>query len=526
MFWADKVAKQIVESGSHKPYWVDDMKTPSGRIHVGSLRGVTMHDLIYKALIDAGQKATFSYVFDDHDPMDALPIYLDKEKWSQYLGQPLFSIPSPDENADSYARYFADEFAGVFNRVGCQPKLIWASKLYKTGKMNDGIKKCLDNVSVIRSIYEELYKKKMATDWYPYQVVCPQCGKESTTQVRNWDGKEVEFTCNVGGLDWTKGCGFTGKVSPFSGEGKYVGKLSWKVEWAVKWMVIGVTIEGAGKDHMTAGGSHDVASRVSERVLHYPIPYAAAHEFFLIGGKKMSSSRGLGSSAKEVSEILPPYLLRFIFTRIDYREAINFDPIETMAIPDLFDEYDRCWQEFNKNSDSDLTRAFEYAQVDKILKRNPNLFLPRFRDIANYIQQHADMNKIFEQEKGGVLTEYEKRILDERKNYAYVWIGKYAPESYRLRFSETLPQVTKDLTPAQREFLGRVPGLIDQNSNANELNLALYALAKELGIETKDAFAAIYMAFIGKTHGPRAAWFLLQYPKRKIIERLQKASEV
>lgn len=526
MFWADKIAKQIVESGSHKPYWVDDMKTPSGRIHVGSLRGVTMHDLIYRALGNAGQKVTFSYVFDDHDPMDALPTYLDQNTWKKFLGQPLCTIPSPQTGADSYAQYFANEFIGVFNKIGCNPKIIWGSNLYKTGKMNQGIKACLDNGEVIRKIYEELYKKKVATDWYPFQVVCPTCGKESTTKVSDWDGEKVTYSCNIDAVSWTRGCGSSGKVSPFSGDGKFVGKLSWKVEWAVKWMVIGVTIEGAGKDHMTAGGSHDVASRVSERVLHYHVPFAVAHEFFLIGGKKMSSSKGLGSSANEVSEILPPYLLRFIFTRIDYREAINFDPVETMAIPDLFDEYDRCWQEFNTNSDSDLARAFEYAQVDKISERNPNLFLPRFRDITNYIQQHVDMNKIFEQEKGGVLTEYEKRILDERKNYAHVWIGTYAPESYRLHFSESLPQLAKELTPAQKEFLRQLPRLMDQSSDASKLNLALYNLAKELHIEAKDAFAAIYMACIGKTHGPRAAWFLLQYPKGKIIERLQRASEV
>ena len=51
MYWADKIASEIIKSGKHKPFWVDDMKTPSGRMHVGSLRGVIIHDLIYKALL-------------------------------------------------------------------------------------------------------------------------------------------------------------------------------------------------------------------------------------------------------------------------------------------------------------------------------------------------------------------------------------------------------------------------------------------------------------------------------------------
>ena len=58
----------------------------------------------------------------------------------------------------------------------------------------------------------------------------------------------------------------------------------------------------------------------------------------------------------------------------------------------------------------------------------------------------------------------------------------------------------------------------------SNLSSRLYNLAKESQLETKQAFAAIYTAFIGSTHGPRAAWFLLQYPKEQVIERLKEAS--
>src|SRR3989344_5601937 len=170
MYWADKIAKEIIRSGKYKPYWVDDMKTPSGRIHVGSLRGVLIHELVWRALKHAGEEATFTYVFDDHDPMDALPVYLEKEKWDKYLGQPLFTVPSPDEKSENYARHFAEEFIEVFNRLGCRAKIF------------------LDKAAEIREIYEEMYKKKMAPDWYPFQIVCPRCMKESTTRVNAWNG--------------------------------------------------------------------------------------------------------------------------------------------------------------------------------------------------------------------------------------------------------------------------------------------------------------------------------------------------
>lgn len=526
MFWADKIAKQIIESGEYRPFWLDDMKTPSGRVHVGSLRGVIVHGLIYQTLIDAEAEATFSYVFDDHDPMDALPTYLDKEIWAKYLGKPLFIIPSPDRRAESYGKYYAQEFIEVFNSLGFHPKIFWTSELYKEGKMNDGIRLCLDHVDTIRSIYESQYKKPLSSDWYPFQIVCPNCGKESTTKVNKWDGENVHFTCKADAVDWTVGCGYSGKTSPFSGNGKFVGKLSWKVEWAVKWQVIGVTVEGAGKDHMTAGGSHDIAKRVAEKVLDYPVPFEFSHEFFLIGGKKMSSSKGLGSSAKEVSEMLPPSLLRFLFVRTNYRQAIEFDPVGTMAIPDLFDEYDRCWRAYNESGDEDLSRAFEYAQIGDVSAKRPGLFIPRFRDIANYVQLTTmEVKDHIEKLKGNLLTWDELKILEERKKYVHVWIGAYAPDEYRVQFTHDLPASVHNLSEDQRNFLREITPELEKEDNPDALQLALYNVAKRLSLDSKVAFSAIYQALLGKPHGPRAAWFLLQYPREQVIERLRQASE-
>ncbi len=521
MFWADKIAKKIIDSGKYTPYWVDDMKTPSGRIHVGSLRGVVVHDSINRALKDSGQKVTFSYVFEDQDPMDGLPIYLEKEKWEKYLGQPLFTIPSPDPKAaKNYAEYFALEFKHVFNKIGSEPKIIWSADLYKSGKMNKDIKICLDKADIIRDIYEKMYKKSLQPDWYPFQVVCPKCGKESTTRVYKWDSENVHFTCKEDAVDWTKGCGYEGKISPFSNNGKFVGKLSWKVEWAVKWKVIGVTIEGAGKDHMGAGGSHDIAEQICKRVIDYPTPFGFSHEFFLIGGKKMSSSKGMGVSAKEVSDIMPPYLVRFMFTRTDYRQAIEFDPVETMAIPDLFDEYDRCWQAYNKSGDPDLSRAYELSQIDDIPPKNPNLFIPRFRDIANFRQlPNVKLWDRFAQIKGSSLTDEENDILQDRLTNATVWLSKYAPNEYKYQISiKSFPEIT--LSENQWKFLNGLAKIWQESKDPEKLQSEIFQLTKSININYQDAFKALYTVILDKPYGPRAGWLLNKFPKDVISERL------
>jgi lysyl-tRNA synthetase class I len=58
----------------------------------------------------------------------------------------------------------------------------------------------------------------------------------------------------------------------------------------------------------------------------------------------------------------------------------------------------------------------------------------------------------------------------------------------------------------------------------------LYELAKETGLVddkgkvTRDAFAAIYLSFIGKPSGPRAAWLLTTLDPAFVRERLREAS--
>ncbi len=425
MFWADKITKEIINTGKYLPYWVDDMKTPSGRIHAGSLKGVVIHDLLYKALRNQGKKAIFSYCINDMDPMDGFPVYLDRKKFYKYMGCPLFKIPSPQEGFSSFSEYFAKEFIGVFNKIGCFPQVIWTSDLYAEGKFDELIKIYLDHTAKIRQLFKQQYKNFNEDGYFPYQPICPTCGKIASTRIYKWDGVYVHFICQENAVDYTKGCGFEGKVKPE----KQNGKMPWKIEWSAHWKTLGITIEWSGKDHMTKGGSHEIASMVCKKILNYPTPHADSYEHLLLGGKKMSSSKGIGSSAKEISEILPPYLLRFLFTRSDYREAINFDPVNTMVISDLFDEYDRCWQAFNTSSDENLPRIFEYSQLNDLPLKNPELFLPRFRDVANYIQHPAiELVSKFSEIKGSELTTEEKSILKEREKYTRIGVRQNAPE--------------------------------------------------------------------------------------------------
>ncbi|MFZ5932533.1 MAG: lysine--tRNA ligase [Patescibacteria group bacterium] len=520
MYWADKIAESIVSSKKFKPYWVDDMKTLSGFAHIGSIRGPIIHDLIYKSLKANGQKVKYTFVFNDFDPIDSLSSDL-KEKFSNYMGVPLRAAPSPQPGYKSFADYFCSNFREVFKTLGIEAEFLSSWDMYHEGKFDEVIRVALDNTEKIQDIYKRISgSQKKEQGWLPFQVVCENCGKLGTTKVYAWDGKEVSYRCEPNLVTWAQGCGHEGKISPFGG----TGKLPWKVDWPAHWRVIGVTIEGAGKDLASKGGAYDIAMEISEEVFGYSRPYKLPYEHFLIGGRKMSTSKGLGLRARDWIKMVPPEIGRFLFVKSNYREALEFNPFGTMAIPDLFDEYDRCWKAFVEGSDETLARTFELAQI----KRTPpkkDLFLPRFKDVANYLQfPDVVLAKKFAEIKGAELTKEELGILAEREKYAKVWVEEYAPAEYRVGMSEELPKEASKLDREQKEFLSRVANLLEKMKDPGSLQQELYKVAKKGG-EVKKAFAGIYLAMIGQDHGPKAAWFLLSYPKEKVIKRLKEASK-
>lgn len=502
MFWADKVASELKERNLPLE-WVDDMKTPSGRVHVGALLGVVIHDLVYRALKDAGIPAKYTYVFENHDPMDDIPSYLSREQYEKYLGMPLYAIPSPVEGYKDFAEYYAFEFKEAFNAIGSHPEILWTKDLYTSGKMNAGIKTVLENSAEIRKIYQEMYKKEIADDWYPFQAYCQSCGKVSTTRVHNWDGEFVYYRCLEDAVNWTKGCGYTGKTSPYSNEEGMKGKMPWKIEWAAKWQAIGVTVEGAGKDHMSKGGSHDLASMVAKRVLDYPIPYPVGYEFMLIGGKKMSSSKGRGFAASDIVKILPPELVRFLIVKMNISQQTNFDPGEGDTIPRLFDEYQEYATHYFAGKKDDESRIFELSQIEKIKKP----FEIRFATLAQWVQMPDMHEKITE------------LGLEEWATYARIWIDQFASESDRFSIQKELPEDARKLSPEQKKFLLAVADLHQTAKDPDEFQKAIYEKSKDLSISSKDAFSAIYVALLGKNHGPKAGWLILSLDKAFIRER-------
>ena len=525
LFWADELAASV-----DGPQVVNDSKTPSGTVHVGSLRGVVLHDAIRRAVAERGLDVTFRYGVEDLDPMDAQAL-LTPDAVEAAMGRPLAHVPAPaGSDSPNYARHFAGLFLKTFEGLGIKPELYWMSERYAAGDMDPYIEKALDRAQVILEIYRTVSTVNHPPDWLPVHVICENCGKIGTTIATAWDGKEVTYECRPGLVEWAVSCGHRGKVSPFGGRAKLV----WNVDWAARWGLVGATIEGCGKDLATAGGSRDRADAISRRVFDREPPLNVPYEFLNIGGKKMSTSKGTGAAAHEIADILPNELLRFLFIRQKPRRAIEFDP-EGDTIPGLFDEFDRicaavAGRPFRGELPPSPKRILRLSLVDGAadVAAQAALYRPAFRHLALLIQvPGVDIEERITAEKGAPLDEEERHILSERTRLARAWLDTFAPDRYRVEVqAELRTEALAGITEAQFVFLRSLAaGAEREKPNSGDAwQDLIFRTAQERGVPSGDAFAALYAAFLARANGPRAGWLLASLERGFVVRRLAAAA--
>lgn len=526
MFWADRIAQDIQtkktkEIQSGEPLVIRDEKTLSGRVHIGSMRGVAIHGLVSEALSELGIENRFLWEHNDFDPFDSVPGYLDQEKFKEHLGKPLYLVPSPEPGFVNYPEYFAAEFVSVHEKIAMAPEYYWAFKdLYGAGKMDPYMKLALERVADVRRILKDVSGSVKDEEWLPVSVVCENCNKMMTTRAYDFDGKTVGYTCDKT-PDECVPCGHSGRRSPFSGGAK----LFWKVDWAAKWMAWGVDVEGGGKDHSTKGGARDVANHISKELFGRESPFDVPYEFFLVGGKKMSSSKGAGSSAKEMADLFPAELLRLVLIGKDIGQQIDVDP-KGDSVPRMYDWYDELAEKVRDGVADDFTRLYALCQMPEERAEIPAHWQLRFSLVAFIVQMpHLDLLKEAEDIKGGSLTDEEQALLMERAGYAQFWLTTYAPEQFKYELQQTMPE-SAELTDAQKTAMSLLADYLESGELTGEdVHARLHELKTEVPVEPKELFGAIYKIFLSRTSGPKAGWFLASLPREFAVARLREAAK-
>jgi len=499
-------------------------------------------DVITRALRTAGHDTTLLYGVDDLDPMDAQAL-LTPDAVETEMGRPLAHVPDQESDGHaSYARHHAQRFIDTFAGLGIHPdRYYWMSEHYAAGDMDPYIRIALDKADVVRAVYQRVANVRHPDTWHPISVICPTCGRVGTTIVTKWNGDEVFFECRADLVTWARGCGASGWISPFGG----LAKLPWNLEWAAQWSLFGVTIEPCGKDLATAGGSRDRSDAIAREVFEREPPINVPYEFLNIGGRKMSTSKGRGTPAHFIVEVVPPEQLRLLFLRPRPNQAIEFDPDGTDAIPRLFDEFDRlgdavAGRDVKGELPLGFGNVFRYSLLDPNADYEAEAARYRFpfSHLATLIQvPGVDVASTAAEEKGAPLDEVEQAALEARIVAAKRWLESFAPEEAKLVVQPTLPAEAASLDTLDRAFLAALSerakelaadpdGLAGPAvaADGEAWQAAIFDTATEAGLKPGRAFRALYLAFLGRPNGPRAGWLLAKLDANFVIQRLREAA--
>ncbi|RLI86086.1 MAG: lysine--tRNA ligase [Archaeoglobales archaeon] len=487
--WADSIAEELLKRGNK--HRIATGITPSGHIHIGNLREMLTADAVRRAVIDRGGEAEMVYIADTFDPLRRRYPFL-PEDYENYVGMPLSEIPDPEGCHENYAEHFLQPFLESLDILGIEVQIKKADRMYKEGLYEDAIKTALKNRDKIAQIIKEVTGRAVDETWYPFMPLCKQCGRLNSAKVVGFDDNWIYYSCL---------CGYEGKASYKGG-----GKLTWRVDWAARWKILSITCEPFGKDHAAAGGSYDTGVRLAREVFGIEPPFPIVYEWInLKGVGAMKSSKGIVVPVREMVEVLPPEIVRYLIIRSKPERHIEFDP---SAILDLVDEFEEAVKREERSVKLSMVEDAEYSDV-------PFRHLVVVGQIANW--EFEKVLKILER-TGYKIDEVTRKDVKRRLVYAKRWLEKYAPEKLKFEIKE---KVDVEFSDKERDFLNSYAEKLRAEMSPEEIHELVYSVASEIGIKPAKAFQAIYKAILGKTYGPRAGYFIKSLGVEWVKQRIK-----
>lgn len=494
--WADAKAAQVPFNA---PQLIATGITPSGPIHLGNMREVMTGDMIYKALLKQGVEAELVYIADDFDPLRKVYPFL-SDDYQKYVGWPVSDIPCPCGKHTSYAEHFLDPFLSAIEELDIHPRIIRTSEAYRSGMFTEQIKDALIHAEEIKEILERVSGRKLEDGWTPYYPICPSCGTISRAAILSHDieNHTVTYKCS---------CGHEG-VSDYS---KGEGKLVWRVDWPMRWSVYGVTVEPFGKDHASPGGSYDTGKFITKEIYGYDAPVPVTYEWISLKGKgEMHSSKGVVLTIRDMLDIVPPEVLRFLIAKTKPDKTITFDP--GMGLLRLIDECDKA-------AVAGDSREYELSKI-----ASPQTSIP-FRHMVTVVQIARTDDAVFEILKRSGYEIVDNDVVLDQANRARMWLDRYAPDDAKFAVADSLPEVAANERLEVKAAVAAYAKLvIDAEWKADVLHNAVYDAAETAGLTGKDVFTGIYHAFLGADRGPRLGWFLEALGREETLKRLLEMS--
>lgn len=503
MHWADQIAAQLMKDNPEKDTFVCASGiSPSGSVHIGNFREAVTTYFVTKALEKAGRKARFLFSWDDFDRFRKVPVGVDPS-FEQYLGLPLTEVPCPGGCHVSYAAHYEQQFETALAAFGIYPEFRYQSKEYQSRRYNGEIQQALQRRGEIYDIMEA-FKTGEASDehksrFYPVNVYCEVCGKDSTT-VESFDAGSAT-------LSYRCLCGCSNLLSVAHAVNL---KLHWKVDWPMRWAAEEVDFEPGGRDHSSETGSYAVSSIVAENMFGRAAPLYAPYEFIGIKGSyaKMSSSSGHNYTPDDLLQIYAPENLLFLFAK--YRPEAAFDIGLDEDVIRNCTEYERYRQGYFKGTlEGDLRSAMELA-----LGEDAGGPRPRFSMVAGVLPLTGYDLGLLRTTLAKQGEDFEARDLEGVCARAEHWIRNWQPER-DVELNRT-PNVAvySEMTEEERGWVQDFRQLLTENeagesgSGGEHWMGQVYAICRHEDHSIskrrqKRLFTLLYLLILGRSEGPR-----------------------
>jgi len=514
MHWADVIAEEIMKK-SDRPLIAAGI-SPTGHIHVGSLREAITAEAVRSALKSKGSDVKMVYLIDSFDPLRKRYTFL-PESFEEHVGKPICRIPCPYGEYETYADYFIQPFLKAITALGVKCEIIWTHELYERGMFAETIDASFTKRDKVIEILTEVAQKEKNENYAPYNPLCPKCGRfVKQPDFESYEYPYVEYRCDR--------CGHEGKADIRKGDGK----LTWRLEWPAKWKMFGISAEPFGKDHAAAGGSYDTGVRIVKEVFGGEAPRPIPYEFVQLKGKgQMHKSTGSPVTGTDAINMTPPEVLMYTFLRVNPERHIDYD--SEMGILDMADEYDRM-ESFHfeggaTEAEENSVAAYRISMHDRMPEKKP-IHIP-YRHLVNVVQMADDLEGVVSilRRNGDFIdaADEDAERLKKRISCIRFWLNGFAPDVVKFSVFKDMPDVK--LSTAEKSYIGSlVPLLSASEWKAEDIHAIVSESGKSSDIGTKGGFQALYKILINRTSGPRLGHFLATMEKDFVIGRMKEAS--
>jgi lysyl-tRNA synthetase, class I len=507
MHWLNNAVDELLARHPEGEIIVSSGVSPSGTYHLGTLREVATAEAIARELRRRSRRARHVHVVDDLDSLRKVPANI-PDSFSQYLGQPLCDVPSPDSSDQSYADYFLKDLFVAANKMHMELEIVRAHEKYRAGFFVPAIEKSLEHVDDIKQLLAEISGHQANEQWSPIQVIEEGYLKNRPFVSINTDEKTIIYKDKD---DQEQNASYSnGEV-----------KLNWRLDWPARWWLLGVQAEPFGRDHATKGGSYDTGAVISKEIFGVEPPLPVPYDFINQTGetKKMSKSAGNAITATDLLDMLPAEVVWFFLLRYSPDKQLFFD--EGPMLMRLVDEFGELLAKSDKtDSDRQLLELCLQGVDQPTVSRVPFSHL-----VASYQAALRDSDRTLEiirRTEHAEVVEQDTEIIKKELQFINNWLDKRAPEDITFSLQELF--VADDFSAAEQQFMAQLADKIAAapiNADGDWFHKTIYEFKDSTGLSPKELFSTLYRVLIGKTSGPRAGWFLSILPRDWLIRRLR-----